>query len=165
MARNNAKGFTLVEVILMIIVIAVLAVVVSIAVNDYQAIKLGNAASRLASDIRYAQQLALTKQVNHGVFFIPPTFYRVFENDDTNDPTRNPSGGGNYEIDLSAGEFQGVTLSTTLPSATVQFTSAGRPLDGADADLAAGANTITLSGSGVADRTVTIEPVTGRVSY
>lgn len=161
---RSEQGFTLVELVLTIVLLVVFAVSISVSLQSYGTIKLNSAARKLASDIRFAQQKSMIQQVRHGVIFTAST-YTVFENDNTADPARNPAGGGDFTVDYSTGEFQGVTIVTTLPVATIKFDSRGVPLDGNNTAVAAPNNTVTLSLAGTTSVVLTVEPTTGRVSY
>lgn len=53
-------GFTLVEAVVVLVILAVLAVVMTVSLQSQSLHKLNAAAERMASDIRYAQQLAIS---------------------------------------------------------------------------------------------------------
>lgn len=161
--RKDEKGFTLIELVFLIIILGIISVVISISIGDINSTKLNSAARRLASDIRYAQQLSLTKQVRHGVIFTANS-YTVFENDNTADPARNPQGGADFVISFTTGEFAGIAISTSLPGSVVKFESNGRPLDGTNAALTGATNQVTLTYSG-SPKSLTITPETGKLSY
>ncbi len=122
--------------------------------------KAGAAARQLVSDIRYAKELAIRLQTMSGIFFIDSTSYRVFENNDTNDPAVDPVTGGDFEVTMS-GRFSDVTLTSSFGD-TLKFDALGTPLDGSDTPLAA-AGTITVTDP-ANTRTVTVEPNTGKVT-
>lgn len=67
---RTIAGFSLAEIL---IVIAIMAIIAAISMPFYRTVSLSlslNAAGRdLASDLRYAQQLAVTTQTNHQVSF------------------------------------------------------------------------------------------------
>jgi prepilin-type N-terminal cleavage/methylation domain-containing protein len=165
------RGFTLIEVVLVLVILLVIAAVAALNLSSFASIKVNGAARRLASDIRFAQQLAMSQQVRHGVVFNIPVAnqYTVYEQDDPTNPARNPSGGGNFVMSFTAGEYQGVTIASTLPAdgfgrRLVKFDSQGQPLGGTSAALVAGTNTVTLTYQGV-NAVVTVAPATGRVTY
>jgi len=68
------KGFTLIEFIVAITILIILA---SISVFTYRSIQpslqLSGATRNLVTDLRYAQQLAVTEQKDHGVWFSTTT--------------------------------------------------------------------------------------------
>lgn len=159
--RKEEKGFTLIELVLLIIMLGIMGLVISISISDINSTKLNSAARRLASDIRYAQQLAMTTQIRHGVIFTANS-YTVFENDNTADPARNPQGGGDFNVSFTTGEFAGVIISTSLPGSIVKFEAIGRPLDGNNAVLTTATNQVTFSYSG-STKNISIRPETGEV--
>ncbi len=62
------------------------------------------------------------------------------------------------------GRFSGVTLSQTFTNSILKFNSLGTPYQGSGSGTALGAAaTITVAGTG-GDRTVTVEPNTGKVT-
>lgn len=160
------RGFTLIEVVLVLVILLVIAAVAALNLSGFATIKVNGAARRLASDIRFAQQMATSQQVRHGVAFNLPAVnqYTVYEQNNPADPARNPAGGADFIVDFTAGEFDGVTIATSLPGGLVKFDSQGQPLDAMDAPLVGGSNTVTLTYEG-ASAIVTVAPATGRVTY
>jgi prepilin-type N-terminal cleavage/methylation domain-containing protein len=64
------KGFTLSEILIAISVVIILATISISAFTTLQPdIKLSGIARELITDFRYAQQLTVTEQVNHGIHF------------------------------------------------------------------------------------------------
>lgn len=160
------RGFTVIELILVIVVMAVLAAVIGLNLSSLDAIKASGAARRLASDIRFAQQMSVTQQNIHGVAFNVPVVqqYTVYEQNDPNNPARNPQGGNDFIVSFVTGEFEGVTIATSFPGGRVGFNSRGEPLDGAGSPVAPPNNTVTLTYQSTA-ATVTVTPLTGKLTY
>lgn len=179
---KNNSGFTLIEIVLMIIILGVIGFVISISIGDINSTKLNSAARRLASDIRYAQQLAMTKQIRHGVVFnstfncaAAPDTYTVFEEKGAcvDTPARNPTGGGDFIVNYNTdAQFQGVAITASnfctgiggtppCTSTTLEFNSLGVPTDAAGTPLTSGSVTLSYSGN---SKTLTIEPNTGKLS-
>ena len=67
------QGFTLIE---FLIITGIFVILVGIGIPTFRSyqpdLQLSGAARNLVSDLRYAQQLAITEQVKHGIYFIPP---------------------------------------------------------------------------------------------
>lgn len=180
---GDIKGFTFFEVVLIIVITAVLSYTLFIKSTDFYTIKLDSAARKLASDMRFAQQLAMTRQVRNGVVFnwtvaCPPVAanhtYTVFEEKGAcptvDTPARNPSGGGNLTVDYNTdAQFKGVTI--TSPSfcvgatctETLEFDAQGAPTDVAGTQLDSGS--VMLNYPGATSKTITVTPSTGKVSY
>lgn len=156
------RGFTLIELVLIMAIVAVVGVVVSIGMGGLNSSRLNGAARRLISDLRFAQQAAITKRIRHGVIFTANS-YTVFENDNTADPARNPQGGDNFIVDFTAGEFAGVTLATTLTNSVVRFDTNGRPMEGNAAAALTAPRTVTLTFNGNTQN-VAITQETGKVN-
>lgn len=67
---TNNSGFTLIEIMVAIGIIIVLSSVSWVGFKNYQPSLALSAASRdLTTDLRLAQQLSITEQINHGIFF------------------------------------------------------------------------------------------------
>lgn len=64
------KGFTVIEIIIVIFIAGIIALLSLPAYRTYQpSAELSGTAQELIIDLRYAQQLAITEQINHGVRF------------------------------------------------------------------------------------------------
>jgi prepilin-type N-terminal cleavage/methylation domain-containing protein len=71
---KNSCGFTLVEILTAIGIIGVLVLIGIPAFRAYQPnLQLNGAVRNLVTDIRYAQQLAVTEQIDHGIHFSSST--------------------------------------------------------------------------------------------
>ena len=137
----------------------VLAVVVSVLPGTH---KLYGAANKLMFDLRYAQQLAISRQVPCGVSFNPAAnsyfvYIGIIATVATDPHTR-----GNLSVAYSAGsQYSGIDLVSTNFGDLVYFNAAGTPYNSIGAALS-GQGIITLqSASGT--KTVTIEANTGEV--
>jgi type II secretory pathway pseudopilin PulG len=182
--QREEEGWTLIELVLGIVLLVILAVAISASFQSYPAIKLDSAVRRLVSDMRFAQQLAMTRQVRHGVVFnltmacaVATDTYTVFQEAGvcTDTPARNPSGGGNLMVDYNTdAQFQGVTITSPsfctvacggggICTQTLEFDSLGRATDAAGTQLVCG--TVTLNYSGAASRTITVISSTGKLTY
>jgi len=164
MRAKNQKGFTLVEIVLVITVLVILttAVVVSMDITEHRA---ANLAQKLAADLRYAQQLANVRRVRHGIEVSSANSYRIFMDDGGSGTTvTSPMNGSPFIVNMS-GDFTGITLNSTLGGTPpkAQFDSLGQPFDGNGAAIGAGVNTINLLASGAVVSTVVVAPNTGLV--
>ncbi|MFQ5839310.1 MAG: GspH/FimT family protein [Candidatus Methylomirabilales bacterium] len=156
---GSQAGISLIEVILVMVLLGLLA---ALAVPRFPSPpRAGAAARRLVFDLQYAKELATRSQTMSGIYFVSGTEYRVFQNNDINQPTRDPLAGGDFVVTMS-NQFSGVTITQFFAGNTIKFDSLGTPLDGADAPLGA-PGTITLSFDGKT-WTVTVQPNTGKVT-
>ena len=130
----DSRGFTLVEIIMVVVLMGILAVSVVPKFVDTSAFSLAGGAAMAVADIRYTQELAMgTNSVKTIVFTTSNTYYTV------NSQTVNlPS-----KVTISSG-------------ATFTFNSLGEPTTG-------GGSSVTLS-AGAETETITVESYTGRVS-
>ncbi|MDO8524832.1 MAG: prepilin-type N-terminal cleavage/methylation domain-containing protein [bacterium] len=64
------NGFTLIEIMVVIGIIVIMSSVSWVGFKNYQPSMALSVASRdLTTDLRLAQQLSITEQINHGIFF------------------------------------------------------------------------------------------------
>ncbi|MDC4228071.1 MAG: prepilin-type N-terminal cleavage/methylation domain-containing protein [Candidatus Manganitrophus sp.] len=175
MAKPSGEaGFTLVEVVLIIVLLMILAAGVLPRAGNMAGTKAAAAARKLQSDIAYAQQLAMVRNLRHRVYFnaapAPASGYAVVNNADGDatwgeagevavDPVSNAA---NLSVTLNTGDYAGITISAVgFTGSYIEFNSLGASFDGGGA--LAVAKSVTVSGGGIA-RTVTVQPSTGRVS-
>lgn len=163
--RADERGFSLPELIMVIMVIAILAVVVSPNAALFPTMKLNAAAQRVASDLRYAQAQAHREGGPVGLSFSSSTKYTVVHTAartavaDPLDPTKSLAFSTAADT-----RFKGVTWTWDFSgnSSLLLFDSLGQPRDNSyDVALEPGLVHLTLSGK---TATVTVEAVTGRVS-
>lgn len=159
------RGFTLIELVMIIVILGIVALAVMPKTTAEPRIKLEAACQKIALDLRYAQEMALAQQVRFGISFdiANETYfaYRVSVATKARDPqTRN-----NFDVSFTTlNEFKGIDISSTNFSNKVEFDSVGAPYDGNGVILSS-QGVITLQAqAGAYSRTVRIEPKTGKVS-
>jgi Tfp pilus assembly protein FimT len=144
---------------MVLVLIAIVAAFVAPKLGDVTTTKAGAFHDKLLADIRYAQNLAMSRNQRHRVYFnaapAPAIGYAVTDNVPA--IVADPAGGGNLSVTLNAGDYTGITVAA--PYTFIEFDSLGRPYDNAGNPTAA-ATTITISPSG----SVTIAPQTGAVN-
>lgn len=126
------RGFTVLEMIMVILIVGILAVIISSNITGLYPAKLSGAAERLASDIRYCQSLALTRHLQHKVVFeVSAERYAVYYFSGgwvlVEDPLNT---GSSLIVDYTTdSRWQGIKIDTTnLLSDTIEFDSVlGRP--------------------------------------
>jgi prepilin-type N-terminal cleavage/methylation domain-containing protein len=162
----SARGFTLTELIVILSIVGILSWLAYPRMAAMDEIKVDVAARRLAADLRYAQSLAMSKRVIHGILFEPAIErYTVFAPNAAS-PIANPADRAKtLRMDYpSSTEFRGVLIQTATFGTTpgVTFDYFGVPRDTAGVDLASSGR-VVLTYQGVTD-TVIVAPQTGMVT-
>ena len=164
MKRN---GFTLLEIILIIILLSLLSITFLIKWSGFEEIKLSSAISKLASDIAYAQHLAITTQLYHGISFdLANERYYLFRIEDgslsTIEDPYNPK--KDFVVEYNTEELQGVTLeSISIKDTQLIFNWKGTPCNITGEELDDDV-TITLACKGKT-KTLTITAQTGKIVW
>mgnify|MGYP001562287724 CR=1 FL=1 len=152
---KNQDGFTLIELIVIIVLLAIIAAVAIPRLGDVASMKAAATSEKIKSDIRYAQELAMTQNRSYRVYFntspAPASGYAVVNNANGNGTwgeagefAPDPSGKGNLSVTLNSGDYAGVTASSSVNP--IEFNSLGRPTGGATTiTVSPGSYTITIS--------------------
>ena len=128
--QKNSAGFTLIELAVVITVIAVLTGVVSVNVDELnKTTRLSNALMRSLSDVRFAQETAMTHGRAVNVTINGASHAYEVRWADTGTLLTNPVGGGQLNIVLNQGEYQGVSMTQAL-NQVLTFLPSGQPLIG-----------------------------------
>jgi prepilin-type N-terminal cleavage/methylation domain-containing protein len=141
------KGFTLIELALVVVILAVMAVSVSVAFRTSEG-DLDAVSIALRSNIELAQDLAITNGSAFGFRSINATSYEIF-NGAPGTPAIDPLTQGNFVVNISPVQFSGVVQA-------ISFDARGVPSNPTDA-------TITLIDGGHT-RTLTVSSETGVVT-
>lgn len=165
MQRNKScqTAFTLIELVMVIAIMGILSIIAFTKVSSISVVKLTGAANRLASDLRYAQQLAISKQIACGIAFDPSSdSYFVYESITTN-KAQDPFTRTDLIINLrNDSAYKETNLVGTNFGDRLQFDPWGRPYDNAGDPLPA--NGVAVLQSDAYVRRVVITPNTGDVS-
>ncbi|MCM8784371.1 MAG: prepilin-type N-terminal cleavage/methylation domain-containing protein [Candidatus Omnitrophica bacterium] len=162
------SGFTLMEIVLVIVLVGILGITFAVKYSGFEETKLSSAASKLAADIAYAQQLAITTQLYHGISFDSNAeeyyLFRI-ETNNTQTTIKNPSTGEDFVVEYDFGELQGINLQTVNIGGGTEiiFDWQGIPYDNSKTALTSDA-TITLEYRG-RTKTLTVIAGTGKVSW
>jgi MSHA pilin protein MshC len=165
MKKNmRRKGFTLIELVMVIVLIGIIAVFIAPRMVDVTGTKAGAFRDKLRADIRYAQNLAMTQNRRYRVYVNtapgPANGYAVMNDSNGNgtwgeagEIALDPAGSSNFVVTLNTGDYAGITVSTPA-GGFIEFDSLGRPTIGGGVVLL-----VTPGG-----RTVTISDQTGAVN-
>ena len=165
------RGFTLIELVMVIVLLGILAVFVAPRLPDVTSTNAAAFTDKLQADIRYTQNLAMTGNLRGRVTFTPGS-YSITSGSAANPCTFVPStdpatGGSPFLVTLSTG----MTLALT-PSAVycLEYDSLGRPFDFSGlgnvcSTSSLAALTITVNANAVAAGSVVISAETGAVNY
>ena len=141
------KGFGVVELLIISAVIGLLSIVsMPLLVNYQKTTKLRSEARVLATNLRYAQQLAISRQSVFNVVFIPVSDSYQITNSSTSEIIKQVS--LNSEVSIST--------TTSLTNDTVQFTPTGSTIQPGSVSLSNSrhqTSTITIKASGYVEIT------------
>ncbi|OGB88915.1 hypothetical protein A2625_00365 [candidate division WOR-1 bacterium RIFCSPHIGHO2_01_FULL_53_15] len=164
---RNLPGFTIVELTMAIVIAIILAGAAVVGLgNIMSGIQLSAATDKLAADLRYAQGLATSYWVWHGVSLeaAPVNRYTLYSTTGTvdsvvNDPARNLD---NFIVNVYS--IYGVTISGVSidGGSQVEFNPFGVPYTDKAAAAITAEGVITLA-RGAATKTVRLVPATGRI--
>lgn len=133
---RSQRGFTLIELVVILVILAILAAVIESRMPDYRAVNASAFADKLRADIRYAQSAAMTGNRRTRVHFngsdgAPNPGYAVVTdasaggNCGSFSPLPDPAGGGSLSVALGSGMFSGISVAAS--AACLEFDSRGTP--------------------------------------
>lgn len=159
--RSYGKaGFTILEMVTVLVILAVLAVVFMGGMQSRDAYDLKSAADDLRGRIRFAQLKSMNTNAVWGIYFSDGQHYALFRNGSTGDTVLFP-GAEENPVNLSS---LNVTVSGYGATGVISFDERGKPCtDAGGATLQAGTRTLTVSVAGGGSETVSIQPNTGYV--
>ena len=154
----NRKGFTFIELVMVIVLIGIIVVYAAPRLSNVTDTKAGAFVDKLRADIRYAQNLAMTRNQRYRVYFngsgggAPASGYIVVNDANGNgtwgeaaaEIALDPAGGGNLIVTLNTGNYAGITVSTPA-GGFIEFNSLGVPTAAATLTIAPGGQQVTIT--------------------
>lgn len=129
-SKKLNKGFTLVELIVVIVVISILTGTVSVSMNDInKKTRLSNAATKALADVRYAQEMAMSN--NREVSVIVTASSEKYEVKWQDTGAYIPSStdkNENLSVEFGTGEYKQIEIISSGIGSRLTFTPLGEPL-------------------------------------
>jgi len=163
-----SKGFTIIEVVIIILILAIIAVVVFNSQGDIGSLRSRQAAYKIKSDIRFAQNYAVSTQNNTRISFDPSAeSYSIYTESSPGSWTlvTDPLKKVPFSVVFNQDGFSGVDLIQTNFNSTnygLMFDAAGIPYgySGGSYSALSSQGSVSLSDSVM----VYVEPQTGEVA-
>lgn len=129
--HKEQSGFTLMEVVLVVVLIGLLSYTFVADFGDSQsALQTDGAAKKLAADLRYARQLALTSGQDI-YFYIDSSQNQYYVQWEDGSYVDNPLGSGYFVFSFGSGQFSGTGISGTgLDGGRLDFGTNGEVANG-----------------------------------
>ncbi|MBI5701647.1 prepilin-type N-terminal cleavage/methylation domain-containing protein [Candidatus Saganbacteria bacterium] len=164
---RKARGFTMIELVVVIAILALVVLGSSLYTNFINSIKIDGAASKLAADIRYAQSMSMSTATWYGVSIEanPQNRYMIYSTTGIADSIiEDPARFGSNFIVNTLQDFNASISSVNIGGGRkVEFSPLGAPYSDKLGQLITAEGIISLM-SGSYSKTVRITPNTGRVN-
>ncbi len=162
--RGISGGFTLVELLIVIAIIAIAALTAIPMMSSAASVQIRSAANMLTADLEYAKSMSISRGQNFSVVFDKNTESYWIEDQDDNIISHPVKKGFDYVIDFqNDGRLDKVDIVDVDFDGTseVIFDYLGSPYNGSDTPLNSGVINLQAGGT---TATVRVEAVTGFIS-
>ena len=154
--RCAARGFTLIEILIVIVILAIAAMTAIPMMGSAASVQIRSAGNMIAADLEYAKSLAISKGQNFWVVFDEGAESYSIVDQDGNTISHPVKKGFDYVIDFQDEGLGRVEIADADfdGASQVQFDYLGSPDNGGTVHLQAGDMSATVS----------VEPVTGYIT-
>lgn len=142
---KNQKGFTLIELIVIVVIVGVLSyVVIANYSGTHNKLQYEAMIKKIAADVKYARSLALTEGKGARVY-IDQANNRYYLKWDDGSYIKNPVGGKDFVVQLGQDKFSAVQITATAFSGgRLDFSTSGSPSN-AGSSFAGELNLVSLN--------------------
>jgi type II secretory pathway pseudopilin PulG len=156
------KSYTVIELIMVIVIVGILATLSIPRFQSFYYLKLNGAMKKVISDIRYAQQLAISRHESYNIIFNTANEAYEVRRVSDNSYATNPFSRGSFIVNFTSDpQYNGIKIDSTSFGGTLQFDWQGIPRNGSGTALSAESNVVFSYQNNV--MTIYITPNTGRV--
>ncbi len=165
--RAINSGFTLAEILLVIVIIAIAAMIAVPMMGSTNGMQIRSAANMIAADLEYAKSMAISRQNSYSVVFDPVN--DSYEIQDPNGIIKHPvKKGFDYRVDFRSDSRLDKVIIENVdfdadPGNTITFDYLGSPYSGSGTSNPLNSGEIILR-AGDFNMNVNVEPVTGFIS-
>ena len=126
----NQKGFTLIELVMVLVLMGVIAVIVAPKLGDVTGTKASAFKDKLKADIRYAQNIAMTRNRRTRVNLTNTIYSVTLDNSAANNcssfaAVEDPAGAVTLSVALDTGSYTGITITPSI--GCLEYDSLGSP--------------------------------------
>jgi len=164
--RGVSSGFTLVELIIVIVIISIAALTAIPMMSSAASVQIRSAANMLTADLEYAKSMSISRGQNYSVVFDKNTESYWIEDQDDNVIPHPVKKGFGYVIDFqNDGRLDKVDIvdADFDGSSEVKFDYLGSPYNGGSPPTPLNSGVVSLQ-AGKTTTTVRVEAVTGFIS-
>lgn len=163
-ARADASGYTLVEVLVLVVILGIAGALVIPSFGSTDALRIQGAVRMIVSDITIAQSDAVAMQMSRGILFTPHETASRYVLADVVAGNLDTESSFAETRDLGGDRYGFARIeSTTLNNDMLIFDAMGGPIEAPGSDVPAAAGSIILAGAGQRFQ-INIDAYTGRVT-